>query len=178
MASPQRIGVDNIVKDVRDGLTDHELMKKYGLSAKGLKGALQKLVEADIIELTEVYRRPIFYDDSLESDSRREQPRHYLALLLPVYDADEEENTGWVTDVSETGIGVIGLHADLGERKTLVVIPEKFSKAQQIVFEAECHWAEQEVSEADPTAGFQITSISEENLEELRRFIRVVTIEN
>ena len=178
MTSPSRIEVREIVKDVRDGLTDHELMKKYGLSAKGLKSTLQKLVDAEIIELPEVYRRPVFYDDNLDSDSRRGTPRHYLALLLPVYDADRKEQQGWVTDISELGVGVMGVDAVPGERRTLVVIPEKFSKAEQIVFEAECHWAERESSDAEPTAGFKITAISEKDLQELRRFIRVVTIEN
>jgi hypothetical protein len=178
MTSPRRIEVDEIVKDVRDGLTDHELMKRYGLSAKGLKSTLQKLVDAEIIQLTDVYRRPIFYEDGLDSDSRRESPRHYLSLLLPVYDAERQEEHGWVTDISEQGIGVMGVKAVPGEKRTLVVIPEKFSKADQIVFEAECHWAERESAEAEPIAGFRITAISDKDLEELRRFIRVITIEN
>lgn len=178
MATARRIEVDEIVKDVRDGLTDHELMQRYGLSAKGLKSTLEKLVEAEIIELTEVYRRPVFYEDTLDSDSRRESPRHYLALLLPVYDADRKEERGWVTDISEQGVGVMGVEAVPGEKRTLVVIPEKFSKADRIVFEAECHWAERESADAEPTAGFKIISISETDLEELRKFIRVVTIEN
>ena len=167
MPSPHRIEVDEIVRDIREGLTDHELMKRYELSAKGLKNTLERLVEAEAVQLTEVYRRPVFYDDSLDDESRREYPRHYLALLLPVYEADREENRGWLTDVSEQGLGVIGLSVEQGEKKTLAIIPGKFSDRERILVEAECHWTEREQSAADLTSGFHITSISEVDLEEL-----------
>ena len=50
----------DIVRDVRSGMTDTELMEKYELSAKGLESAFTKLVNSGTMTVGEVYgqRRP------------------------------------------------------------------------------------------------------------------------
>jgi len=41
-----RVPVEKITADLRDGISDAELMKKYGLSEKGLKKVFDRLLRA------------------------------------------------------------------------------------------------------------------------------------
>lgn len=50
-----RISAKEAVKDIRAGMNDIALMKKYGLSAKGLKSLLKKLGQAGIIKHLNAY---------------------------------------------------------------------------------------------------------------------------
>jgi hypothetical protein len=52
-----KIGAREVVKDVKSGMTDAELMSKYGLSPKGLENLFQKLVQAKLLEESFVRKR-------------------------------------------------------------------------------------------------------------------------
>jgi len=60
----RRIVAREFVEDLRRGLDDAELTTKYGLSEVGLGRVFDKLIEADLISLDELWKR------SLLSDSR------------------------------------------------------------------------------------------------------------
>jgi hypothetical protein len=45
-----KIGARQAVNDIKSGMTDAELMEKYGLSDKGLESLFRKLVEAKLLE--------------------------------------------------------------------------------------------------------------------------------
>jgi hypothetical protein len=45
-----KIGARQAVNDIKSGMTDAELMKKYSLTAKGLESLFRKLVEAKLLE--------------------------------------------------------------------------------------------------------------------------------
>jgi hypothetical protein len=51
-----------LVRDVRAGLGDSQLMKKYQLSAKQLERVLRRLVEADLISHLQLYERTSLSD--------------------------------------------------------------------------------------------------------------------
>ncbi len=51
------IEADQAVQDIRDGLDDAALMKKYGVSAKGLQSLFKKLVSAGVLEKSELEAR-------------------------------------------------------------------------------------------------------------------------
>ncbi|MGO9566491.1 MAG: YIP1 family protein [Desulfomonilaceae bacterium] len=67
--SKQKIGAREAVNDIRSGMTDAELMKKYGLTAKGLESLFRKLVEAKLLEESFVSKRtaPVAADRGAES---------------------------------------------------------------------------------------------------------------
>jgi hypothetical protein len=65
MAAKRRISAAEMVKDIRAGLTDLELMNKYNLSPKGLQSAMRKLLEARFITQAEYDWRPSEYDDTV-----------------------------------------------------------------------------------------------------------------
>ncbi len=178
MSSELQVKAGEFVTDIRSKLTDYELMEKYGLEAIELKQAIKKLVDSHVIPASEVYHRKILYDASLDTEKRRRLPRHYLALLLPIFESDDPTVRGWLTDISEEGVGVKGIKSDFGEFRVFSIIPGKFSDIEEITFEAECRWSEWSEDESDNAAGYMVTDISDSNLLALREFIRRLSVEN
>ncbi len=68
MSQKRKIKASEIVRDIRAGLTDFELMKKYQLSSKGLKSVMEKLLQAKAITQAEFDWRPAEYDDTVVVD--------------------------------------------------------------------------------------------------------------
>ncbi len=177
MTTKRRILIEGIASDVRSNMTDFEIMEKYQLSSTGLRDILQKLFQVNLISSADLYRRAVFYQEQDDAANRRKTHRHYLTLLLPVYEVSLPELKGWVTDVTEFGLGTRGLPTKAGDVLTLVVLTERYAPTPEIVFDAACQWVEDERSDAEPTAGFEITEISSENLASLRDLIRFVTVD-
>lgn len=53
----RRITAREIIKDIRAGATDAELMEKYTLSAQGLKSVFDKMINAGVLSHTEIEDR-------------------------------------------------------------------------------------------------------------------------
>jgi uncharacterized protein (DUF433 family) len=170
----QQIDARDIVKDIRSGMTDSELLKKYDLSSEGLRFALQTLTDTEVMTLEELYATSSSAYDTVFVENMRELPRHHLSMAVTIYEATRPEVKGTLRDITEKGVGITGISARVGEVKTLVIPAETFIEADKIVFEAKCAWAQTEGTEDQYFAGFQITSISEECFEDLRSLIRSV----
>jgi hypothetical protein len=70
------IKAKDVVNDIREGLTDSQLMGKYGLSVKGLQGVFTKLVQAKIILPEDLFgRAPVLAEDSVTVEYIRMDPR-------------------------------------------------------------------------------------------------------
>jgi hypothetical protein len=80
-----------------------------------------------------------------------------------------------VTDVTEKGVGVRGIDAEVGETRTFVISADEFTLVGPFAFEATCRWVNRDGAEGDFLAGFEITKISEDGLRELRNLIRALT---
>lgn len=55
--TPRKIKAKEFVKDIRLGMDDPTLMKKYQLSPQKLEEVLEKLVQADFITVLELHER-------------------------------------------------------------------------------------------------------------------------
>ncbi len=64
MPIKHRIKAGDAVRDIRSGMTDSQLMDKYGLSAKGLQSLMRKLLEAKAITPAEIEQRSALYHDT------------------------------------------------------------------------------------------------------------------
>ena len=53
----QKIGAREALEDIRSGMTDDALMKKYRLTDKGLESLFQKLVQAGLLEESFLLKR-------------------------------------------------------------------------------------------------------------------------
>jgi hypothetical protein len=156
-------------------MIDSEIMLKYRITARELRAVYRQLFETKAVDIAELYCRPVYWDNNVDLEPRREFPRLLLAFILPVHDAEEPDLRGIVADVTEKGMRLEGMETEVGQKRKLVVNPSRFGDLDPIEFEAECRWNSTDGRDNRPVAGFQITQISEASLQELRRFIRFVT---
>jgi hypothetical protein len=179
MGSKQIIEAKNIVRDIRSGMSDAELMKKYKLSSKGLQSAFQKLIDNRIMTVREIYgqRDSESGEDTMIIYDMRQLPRYLLAVVVPVYDEARPDQTGILRDVTEGGLGITGIEARIGEVKSLIISCGEFIDVKDLSMEAECRWINPDESDDRWQAGFQIRKISRENLESLRRLIGTLTLD-
>ncbi len=171
---PETIVVE-FVQDVRSGFIDSELMEKYRLSTKSLKGLFYRILEEKRMSGAEVYVRPIMLDKTIETDFRG-LPRYLLAPLISVRETDNPQSRGWVFDLSDKGMRVCGIRSESGDAKTLILLPRKEQIAPEITVHVECRWFCEEGPEARPVAGFRISAIEAADLRELRNLIRLLTL--
>lgn len=180
MPPEARIPAADIVNDLRSGVSDVQLLKKYGLSSGLLWQVLNELVELKAIRREEISGRvPDVADEVILENvepfvlSMRELPRHYVDFPTIVYDVKQPDSRGRIHDINEKGVGLRGVKASLDEVKTFIVMPCGTPSFEPVVFEGECRWARQE-PDGLWAAGFRITHLSDRELLGLRRIIRIV----
>ena len=84
-------------------------------------------------------------------------------------------NKGTVVDISEIGIQISGIPAKVGDTKEFLVQADYFADVYPFIFEAKCKWSSK-TEDGHLFSGFEITSIPEGALEELRKLTRMLTI--
>ncbi len=176
MPAKRTIRAKDIVNDIRAGMTNLQLMEKYQLSSKGLESLFTKLIEFKAVKDGELYGRVPQADDTVDVDQQRVLMRNYLFVNLPVCEADNESENGYVRDVTEKGLQITRLAATVGNGKVLVLKPEGMADIQPFVLEAQCKWVKPATDEEEALAGFEITDISEQGLHELENVIHALTL--
>jgi hypothetical protein len=170
-----QINIRDIVGDINHGLTDDQLMEKYGLSPRGLHSAMQKLAARDLLPHQDLnLQTPSFADTVLFTEARR-IPRNYPAVAVSVFDGRNLGKAGIVRDLTEEGLGVRGLDGRLNGLQTLLIHSGTSAEVNPIAFHARCRWVKPGFTESESAAGYVITHISEENARELRRLIKLLT---
>lgn len=171
----RKISAADFVDDIRSGMSQVAIMEKYALSSKGLVSAYQKLVSAGILQPEEVLENRDRVEIDVVEELRRE-PRCYLDFELPVIDVAASEIQGRVKDITVRGLGVIGIPAEVDEVKTFMVYHERFALIKPFLIEARCRWAKREGRNGHCTAGFEITNMSEDDLEQLRKLVKIISL--
>ena len=181
MTSPKlTIKLKDFVRDIRSGLTDAELMKKYRLSTVKLRSALKKLVDAKAISPSELLEEHIVSSEDTEEAEftlvvpreMRLLSRYTVTVPLTVYAAKEPDVLGSVVNISGRGVGTRGLDATQGQVSTVVIPAEDFAHLEPIVFKAKCQWAKTAPLLRDCTCGLEILSFMEGTDRELRKLVR------
>ncbi|MGO9117205.1 MAG: hypothetical protein ACLQPD_06285 [Desulfomonilaceae bacterium] len=171
------INAKDIVNDIHKGLTDLQLMSKYGLSLNGLQSVFTKLVQAKAILPQDLFDRPPFLaDDSVTVENIRIGPREKIELTIPVCDAADPNQVGTLRDLSPEGIGVRGIETRKGQIRTLLVVPSHWFPVDAFSLEAVCRWVKRRRAEGIVDAGFEITGISEESKKRLKTTIRLLNL--
>jgi hypothetical protein len=168
------VNIRTIVNDIRSGMADHELMAKYGLSVKGLHRAFEKLVDLKALTRGDLENRFPSAADSIYFESMRELPRHYVVIPIPIHELGPPQKSGMLRDITEKGVGVVGIEAKVGETKVFAIYPNEFVTVSPFSFKAICRWTEGKAP-GDSVGGFAITEISEDALEKLRQLIGELT---
>jgi len=172
----QQVDGNDMVEDIRSGMSDSELMQKYGLSPEGLGFALQTLTDTKIVSLQDLYGESLSQQNTVSIDSTRVLPRCYLAISVEIYESKRPEIKGTLNDITEKGIATAGMQAKVGETKSFLIPTRNYIAADPIMFEARCQWAEKESDFREWLAGFEITSISDKCLDDLRSLIQAVSL--
>ncbi len=108
-------------------------------------------------------------------DGRR-IPRSYPVVQLPIYDVDDPTVEGRVQDLSEKGVQVSGILTEVDQRKTFFIQANEFAAVNPFSFEAECRWVQPSSDDDLCVSGFEITWISDKDLEELRSAIELLAL--
>ncbi len=172
------IKAKEIIADIRSGMTEGDLMNKYGVSRKGLQNAFRQLVLARAVtshELTMVLGLPY---ESQEPENLRQAPRYYLDFELPIHELEHPEIEGIVRDLAEGGVGVIGIETEVDEIKTFVILGDEFGAVDPFQFEAQCRWVNRQDPGEPIMSGFRITNIEDQHRRSLHQLIRIVTVED
>ncbi|MBI5568439.1 MAG: PilZ domain-containing protein [Desulfomonile tiedjei] len=181
MPRKRQIKAKEVVHDVRNGMSGSQLMAKYGLTRQGLQEIAQRLVDNGLLRPSELPSwAPISGSryDEVELIRTRRFPRYGLATVdLFVWDAENPSVRGRVIDISEEGIAVQGIEAQVEETKNFLMIGHQKYLAAPISFDAECRWVYWDQASGMCTSGYEIVMIAEDDVERLRSVIDLVKIE-
>jgi hypothetical protein len=173
MTAKREIKAKDVMRDIRAGLSNDELMQIYHLTLKGLRSVFKKLVDAGIVKMDEIEgRMPVIGDEARITD-RRKQRRWYPIIPFPICDLDDLRIEGGVLDINEKGFKATGIRARLGERKNLLIAAEDFHEVYPFSFEAECRWIKVN-SDGTEVVGFEITFMPEVGSGELRKLLQSI----
>lgn len=171
----RRLNLKEILADITRGMSQSDLMRKYDLSAEMLRNVSRKLLAARGVRSASDDPDTII-TDAPDLVATREIMRHEVDFNLPVYDTSRPDIHGQVRDVSEQGISLAGIAAKEGDVKTLVVLDDDFGEFSSFELEGCCRWCFTDPKDETCLTGFSINEISEDDLVELRKLVRLLTV--
>jgi uncharacterized protein (DUF433 family) len=172
----KRISAKEIVRDIRTGMTAPQIMKNYKLSTKGLHSLFRKLLEKRCLAEEEFAGVSPDEGISVILQKIRKAARHHPVLSVTVYEKRKPEVTGLLHDLSEQGIGVVGIAALPDEMKTLVLVPHESLPLDPFTIHVRCRWFKEGNANSLCSAGFEIAHAELSSLEALRELIEEVTL--
>lgn len=171
MTNQRIIKASHLIADIRNRVSDFELMEKYHLSLDQLEEVLEKLVERQALRREELQERGAHYDDPANRMLTRKTSRYYLKTPLIVKDLDDPFGIGIFTDLSHEGFRTRYFAADLDKRRSLLLSVQNMPDIEPVTLTAVCRWtrlnAETEVVEA----GFEIVHLAEDMRPRIRKII-------
>jgi uncharacterized protein (DUF433 family) len=173
--SRNKVRIDDVVKDIRSGSTKQELIEKYRLTGRSLSWVLMKLVSMGAINWQEIYGKLRSSHEELAPDKLRRSERYTPHFYVPIYTSDEPDVVGSVRDVSQHGISVKGIQAEVGETQRLVIPGDSFGELGKLIFDARCAWSRKD-SRGEYLSGFEITDVDAGNKRELQLLIELSSL--
>jgi uncharacterized protein (DUF433 family) len=170
------INVREIVDDIRSAATESQLMEKHGLSSRGLQSTFWKLAYSKVLTWDELLGLYPTLDDSVTLRRIRKWTRSYPIFSIGVYEQGKPHNKGKIRDLSEFGVGTLGIRAQVGERKMLVLVPDEIMKLKPFSLEAECKWSDCAGATPACTAGFQVSGIEEDAVRKLEELVQMMMV--
>lgn len=173
MVGERKIRVGEFVKDIRSGLKDSELMEKHKLSVRGLRRIFKQIVEAGIMQASEIYSRWPGYEDTVDLDDVRESIRSHVFFPLPVYEKNQPTARGVVENMSADGFRIAGIEAQPDDLKTFMIPADKLFMIDAVVLEGICRWSKADGGSGGRcVAGFEVRSVLEGSIQDLMIMIQ------
>ncbi|MDQ7785730.1 MAG: PilZ domain-containing protein [Desulfomonilaceae bacterium] len=172
----RRINGRQFVADLTSGMSESRLMRKYGLSPKTLQRVCSKLLASRNRSAREFQEEIPIDETTVVQANVRQVQRYYPDFVVPIYESASPEIQGRVRDISEEGVGVVGVEASTYEIKTFVVLGDPFGEVGSFEFEAECRWAKASDGQQRNVSGYRIVEIEEADLTRLRKLIHLIAL--
>jgi len=176
MPPKRKIPANEFADDIRSGMSNDALMQKYRLSIEGLASVFKKLLEANILDKSELNRRMAAGDDTADLDQMRNLARCYPIVNIPVIDLADRRGQGYLRDLTEKGLQVAGIRARVNEMKNLLIKADAVSDLLPFTLEACCKWCQEQDAEGVPVSGFEIKSLSRSDRVMLRKTLELFTL--
>ncbi|MFH1117202.1 MAG: PilZ domain-containing protein [Pseudomonadota bacterium] len=170
------IHAGKILNDILSGFTGTELMEKFGLSPQGLQTVLKKLVHSRVLGIADLGLELYLRLEAVVPENIRTEERLRLEFEVSICDVDRPDTMGTIRDISEKGVGTIGIEAKVDEIKTLMVMGDVLGQISPFVFKARCRWSACSKVDGNRLAGFHIIRIPERDLLQLRRLVELTTL--
>jgi hypothetical protein len=167
---------EEIVRDIRQGMSNFQLEQKYQISPNQLQSAFTLLLKGKYMEVTELQDRMTSDSGTQDYSDRRVTARNYLTVPVFVYDANFPDSMGRVIDLTEKGLMVIGMESKVGDVRSLLMRSEDYANVGAVGFYAVCRWADPKGIDNEFTVGFEITEIAPGGLQELQKMIEFLTL--
>lgn len=167
----RKVSARQLLAAIRAGDGRKALMKKFSLSPRGLQKVLRQLVEAKVLQKESLCRELRSHYEAVDPERIRLDERYVVDFELPIYDPGQPHICGRVIDLTERGVGVMGLPAVVNEIKSLNIYTDDFLEIEPIYMEAKCRWVKDDEDMAKCMAGFQITRISDRDFAEMKKLI-------
>jgi hypothetical protein len=149
-------------------------MDKYGLSVTGLQKAISKLVDSGTIRREELFDPNPLREDTvdIDFDTLSLSPDNELVCIIPICDAVHHDCCGALCEIGENGLQVSGIRTAVGETRSFLIDPSDFFAVGKFRLEAKCLWCKESPVDQSPVAGFEISGILFEDLENLRELVQ------
>lgn len=171
-----RIKIGEISADIRSGMTETAIMEKYGLSSRGLQSTFWKLVHSGSLTWDELLAIYPNLEDSVTLQRIRKSTRNYPILSVTVYEDSNSQNRGKIRDLSDTGLGAVGISAEVGEKKRLILVPDELTDMAPFPLFAECRWFKPSGPGGLCSAGFEMMDIDEQSLATIHELVQLMTL--
>ena len=173
MAAQKEIKAKEIVSEIASGVGDNELMDKYKLTFRGLQSVFKQLLDLKIVDAELLEERIVPQLETATTMIVR-LPRTDIYVPIPVQDLSNPIMRGLVINISERGLGVKALRAEIDEVKALLVKPDAFLQLKPFALKAKCRWVKSSDDPKEILAGFEIIFIGPSELEEMQNLIQTV----
>jgi PAS domain S-box-containing protein len=177
MPAKRTIKAGLLVKDIRAGMTDSELMEKYKLSVKGLQSLFQESLYSGVLRISDFEDRWSSYAHAVEMEDDRGAARISTDILIPVCEHQHPEKRGTILDITDKGLRVKGINTTVGEIKILEIPQDELVMMDRIVFQATCRWVKKGENGA-VVAGFEMEKPITENWDRLSVVLPSVAAED
>lgn len=162
-----------IIRDFRSGMEVADIAARNGFPEDRFLDILRHIVCLDSEQLSAVSEEsePLSFRDP--NSERRRFPRiRFPVLTAPVQDMSCPGCLGTILDLSERGVGLKGIAAQIDDEKTFLITESDFDVPDPIVATCRCRWTDAlEAPHCSHYAGFEITDISEPDERHLRALI-------
>jgi hypothetical protein len=163
----RKISASELAADVRNGMSDADLMRKYEFTPRALRSAFTRLLDKQYIEASHLKGRLKQFESPIIVEGARAFPRVTLDTRIPVY-----EISGHIVNLSEGGFRLTGTRAVPGEIRNFILPLDDMFIADRIAVRARCAWANDEGD-----AGFEIVEISKAHMRELKRVMQSLSFD-